>query len=101
MVAIQTVIEDQNGDVADLALYHSFETKGMKREDIASLLPVGLVILVREPFFKPGATGGHPTIRVDSPTDVCFPTHSDLLLRDIPESWKPKDTMTAPPLFCA
>jgi tetratricopeptide (TPR) repeat protein len=95
MVAIQAAIEDRNGDVADLALYHSFETKGMKREDIASLLPVGLVILVREPFFKLGATGGHPTIRVDSPTDVRFLTHSDLMLRDIPESWKPRVGMTA------
>ena len=82
MVAVQAAVEDQNGDVADLALYHCFETKGMSRSDISSLLPVGTVIFVREPWFKLGATGGYPTIRVDSPDDISFPTHKDLLLLD-------------------
>ncbi|KAG9088491.1 hypothetical protein FS749_002132 [Ceratobasidium sp. UAMH 11750] len=88
MVAIQAAIEDQNGDVADLALYHSFETKEMERDDIASLLPIGLVILIREPLFWLGTTGGNPTIRVDSPADVIFPTYNDPVLQRLPDAWK-------------
>ncbi|QRV71990.1 hypothetical protein RhiJN_00004 [Ceratobasidium sp. AG-Ba] len=95
MVAIQAAVEDKNGDVADLALYNYFETKGMTRSDISSLLPVDTVIIIREPWFKLGATGGHPTIRVDSPKDISFPTHKELLELDIPSSWRPSESLTA------
>lgn len=93
LVAIQVAVEDKDGNVADLACYHCFETSGLGRDDIRSLIPVGQVILIKEPWFRIGATGGTPTVRVDTPSDIMFLSPNDPLLQNFPDDWKGEHQM--------
>ncbi|KEP51013.1 SET domain protein [Rhizoctonia solani 123E] len=88
LVAIQVMVEDLEGNVVDLALYNCLETAGLDRQGICELIPVGQTMLIREPWITRGRTGGHVTVRVDSPTDIIFlpPNHPEL--EQYPGAWK-------------
>ncbi|KDN35673.1 hypothetical protein RSAG8_11416, partial [Rhizoctonia solani AG-8 WAC10335] len=88
LVAIQVVVEDQEGSAVDLALYNCLETSGLDREGVREIIALGQAMLIREPWITRGRTGGNVTVRVDSPTDIIFLPPSHPLLEHYPESWK-------------
>lgn len=93
LVAVQVAVEDIDGNVAELAFYNCFETSGLDHDDIFSLIPVNQIIIIKEPWFKLGTTGGRPTVRVDTPSDVMFLSPNDPLLQSCPDAWKGEGNM--------
>ncbi|QRW22451.1 SET domain protein [Rhizoctonia solani] len=88
LAAIQVAIEDEQGSVIDLAMYHCFETSGLDRQGVIELVPLGQALLIRQPWLTRGLTGGNVTIRVSSPSDLIFLPPSHPLLSNCPEAWK-------------
>ncbi|KAH7339120.1 hypothetical protein B0J17DRAFT_659876 [Rhizoctonia solani] len=88
LVAVQVAAEDQEGSVIDLALYHCFELSGLDREGILELIPPGQALLIRDPWVARGLTGGHVTVRVDSPSDIVLLPPNHPLLAQYPEIWR-------------
>ncbi|KZT71484.1 hypothetical protein DAEQUDRAFT_749855 [Daedalea quercina L-15889] len=72
VVAIQTVVEDVNGDVRTLSIYN-FPTAYEALLDYVDLLfPIGVTMAILEPTYKAATQGPNAIIRVDSPTDIVF-----------------------------
>ncbi|KAF8753867.1 SET domain [Rhizoctonia solani] len=88
LAAIQVAIEDEQGSVVDLAMYHCFETSGLDLQGVIELVPLGQALLIRQPWLTRGLTGGNVTIRVSSPSDLIFLPPSHPLLSNCPEAWK-------------
>ncbi|KAF8747023.1 SET domain, partial [Rhizoctonia solani] len=88
LAAIQVAIEDEQGSVIDLAMYHCFETSGLDRQGVIELVPLGQALIIRQPWLTRGLTGGNVTIRVSSPSDLIFLPPSHPLLSNCPEAWK-------------
>lgn len=65
--AIATLVEDENGDVEDLSIYYYRRTFD---EDPNEKLPVGTVLMIKEPFLKIAISSQGFFIRVDSPSDI-------------------------------
>ncbi|KDQ61214.1 hypothetical protein JAAARDRAFT_77211 [Jaapia argillacea MUCL 33604] len=85
-VGVQTVIEDPNGDIRVLALYSYPRTENVTVEYLDGLLPIGTILAIREPYFRPATQGPNPIIRVDSPTDLVFLDSSSEYLRGV--TWR-------------
>lgn len=62
--SVQNAFEDPTGNVDRLALYNEDPT--IPAEE---LLPQGVVVAVKEPYYKATADGGY-TIRIDHPSDM-------------------------------
>lgn len=68
LTGIQTLIEDQNGDIEKLSIYNLIKDFDEKVED---LLPLGCIVRIKEPFLKISVENVHSySIRVDSPSDL-------------------------------
>jgi tetratricopeptide (TPR) repeat protein len=78
LVAISVVIQDENDDVEDLSLYNM--TSNLK-PNLNEILPIGTILLIKEPYMKYGSVGNQATLRCDSPSDVIFLDESSELLR--------------------
>jgi tetratricopeptide (TPR) repeat protein len=76
--AIYVVIQDENGDVEDLSLYNM--TSNLKA-NLNEILPIGTILLIKEPYMKYGSADVTSIIRCDSPSDVIFLDESSELLR--------------------
>ncbi|KAJ2992462.1 hypothetical protein NUW58_g2161 [Xylaria curta] len=63
MTSIQSAVEDEVGDVERLAIYNLLPTTAADR-----VLPLGVVVAIKEPYYKRTADGGL-FVRVDHPTD--------------------------------
>ncbi|KAI0638403.1 hypothetical protein C8Q77DRAFT_1047016 [Trametes polyzona] len=78
--AVQTVVEDPDGNALDLSIYNFPTMFGCTAAHVDAIFPPGMVIAIREPTLKAPAQGPHPFLRVDSPTDIAFVSvNSDLL----------------------
>ncbi|THV03045.1 SET domain-containing protein [Dendrothele bispora CBS 962.96] len=78
VVGSQTVVEDPDGAITDLAIYNFPTTgPGSSSESINKLFPIGTIMAVREPLLKLGTQGGDPLIRVDSISDIVFLDQND------------------------
>ncbi|ORY89005.1 hypothetical protein BCR35DRAFT_350517 [Leucosporidium creatinivorum] len=85
-LGITFIVEDQLGRAELLSIYnHPFGDVSTQKE-LDVLLPVGTVLIVKEPTYKRSALASNCLIRVDSPTDVLFPHSSDPLAQDL--KWK-------------
>ncbi|KAH6641429.1 hypothetical protein F5144DRAFT_133266 [Chaetomium tenue] len=86
MVAVTVVVEDENGDILPLLLYH-------QADDGEPLVREGTVMILKEPFLKAMADGSHG-LRVDHLSDVVFLPAND---KRIPVAWrrKPNHSSTA------
>lgn len=92
MNSVQTIIEDQNGNVANIALYNAPGVHCL--QDAQQYLPVGREFAVKEPFYKLRADGTKG-IRVDNiedivldvmtPQDPLIAERLEVILRDRPE----------------
>lgn len=70
-VGTSSIVEDLSGDVDQVTLYNC-------RADFeSSWLPVGTIMVIKEPSLKYDSYGVGPAIRVDSPSDVIFVDHED------------------------
>ncbi|KAI1321894.1 TPR domain protein [Xylariaceae sp. FL0255] len=83
MNAIMAIVEDEEGTAVLLQLYHQPKPPLIEPEDI---LHPGMVIVVKEPFFKVGTDGTY-SIRVDHVSDVVWLQETDLR---IPLQWQPR-----------
>lgn len=81
MSAIQSAIEDTNGDVDRLAIHNLPST--LEPEDV---LPLHGVFALKEPYYKATSDGG-VMVRVDHPSDFLVLEASDDL---VPAQWKGK-----------
>uniref|UniRef100_A0A914PUK9 Uncharacterized protein n=1 Tax=Panagrolaimus davidi TaxID=227884 RepID=A0A914PUK9_9BILA len=72
MVGVNTLVEDLNGDVEQLALYNF-------RYNINDLewISFGTILVIKEPWLRYGSQSKTPSMRVDSPTDVIFVDPAD------------------------
>lgn len=80
MTAIMAIVEDEDGDVLLLQLYHQEQDA----EPVEDILVEGRVLIVKEPYLKYTSDGGYG-LRVDHLSDV------ELLSSDdgrIPQLWK-------------
>ncbi|KAH9938008.1 uncharacterized protein B0H18DRAFT_866735 [Fomitopsis serialis] len=96
IVAIQTVVEDVNGDAQILSIYNFPTTVEASLKYLDLIFPVGVTMAILEPTFKAATQGEHPIIRVDSPTDIVFLDPRSAMLRDV--RWK---TGQAVPTFAS
>ena len=53
-VATHTVVMDRNGDVARLSLYN-FSSSNKPSRDLSAELPMGAVLVIKEPWVKVGS----------------------------------------------
>eukprot|EP01083_Nonionella_stella_P019635 54536_1 len=70
-VAVNTVIEDANHDVINLAIYNFAPLRSTKKE-LQLLLPIGTKLIIKEPYAKKSLDGSY-NIRIDNP-------HSNLIV---------------------
>lgn len=85
MTALMVIVEDEHGDGSVLQLYQQED------EDVrpaTSVIDVGTVIVVKEPYFKVMSDGDYG-LRVDHLSDVLFLDEGDA---KIPMSWRPRNT---------
>ncbi|KAH9937991.1 uncharacterized protein B0H18DRAFT_965005 [Fomitopsis serialis] len=68
--AMQTVVEDEEGNAFDFSFYNYPTTFDASPQDIDLLFPKGTVLLVREPVIMPSQQSDKPLVRVESPTDI-------------------------------
>ncbi|KAH9927216.1 uncharacterized protein B0H18DRAFT_1003473 [Fomitopsis serialis] len=68
--AMQTVVEDEEGQTFDFSFYNYPTTFDASPQDIDILFPKGTVLLVREPVIMPSQQSDKPLVRVESPTDI-------------------------------
>lgn len=64
IVSIMSAVEDQNGDVARIALYNITSSK-----PIDKVLPKDVFLAIKEPYYTPTIDGG-VLIRIDHPSDL-------------------------------
>uniref|UniRef100_A0A914Z667 SET domain-containing protein n=1 Tax=Panagrolaimus superbus TaxID=310955 RepID=A0A914Z667_9BILA len=64
---VHTLIEDLNGDIEELAMYN-FRHK----VDDVNWLPLGTILIIKEPWLRYGSQSKTASLRVDSPSDVIF-----------------------------
>ncbi|KAL1799689.1 hypothetical protein ACET3X_000031 [Alternaria dauci] len=81
MTGILVLVEDEYGDVAMLQLYQQGDEVS---RPATSVVDKGIVLLVKEPFFKITASGDY-SLRVDHLSDIVFLTSHDTR---IPRSWQ-------------
>ena len=86
LVATMMGVEDVEGNVARLSFYNYPTLFYAKQGDLDALLPLGTILLIREPTYKMSLSAPTAFIRVDSPSDVVFLEKDDPVLRDI--QWK-------------
>ncbi|RNA10786.1 isoform A [Brachionus plicatilis] len=68
VTAIQTLIEDENGDIETLSIYNLIKDFG---DNLKNLLPYGCMVKIKEPFLKTSVySAEHFSVRVDSPSDL-------------------------------
>ncbi|KAJ5781090.1 TPR domain protein [Penicillium paradoxum] len=83
MAAIMAIVEDENGDVVLLTVYHH-----LAEHSLDSLLCEGTILVVKEPYLKINADGGYG-IRVDHFSDIMvIPEQKDL----VPLAWRDRAT---------
>ncbi|KAH7731125.1 TPR domain protein [Aphelenchoides avenae] len=70
-VGTSTLVEDLNGNVEQVSLYN------FRPYIDDGWLPVGTILVIKEPFVKYGSFGEDVIIRVDSPSDVIFVDETD------------------------
>ncbi|GAA5901661.1 hypothetical protein JCM8208_001569 [Rhodotorula glutinis] len=77
VVGLTFVVEDQDGRVDMLAIYNLSLNGTVTGPDLDNLFPRGAILAVREPTYKPNATGTCYVVRLDSPTDyeILSPRH--------------------------
>uniref|UniRef100_A0AC34F2H2 Uncharacterized protein n=1 Tax=Panagrolaimus sp. ES5 TaxID=591445 RepID=A0AC34F2H2_9BILA len=78
LFGVNISVKDLNGDVKELALFN-FRYK----VDDLDWLPLGTILLIKEPWLRFLLQNGFSTLRVDSPSDIIFvdPTDSELLTK--------------------
>src|SRR5690348_5615894 len=71
-------VEDLNGEVELLSLYNF-------RTDVsdASWLPIGTIMVIKEPYLKKGSQSNDIIVRVDSPSDVIFVGETDKKMLEV------------------
>jgi tetratricopeptide (TPR) repeat protein len=74
IVAAHARSEDLNGEILNVAMYN---WQSRFRDSPESWLPVGTIILIKDPWYKLGAIDGRPTVRVESMSTVTFVKPSD------------------------
>ncbi|CAF4639536.1 unnamed protein product, partial [Rotaria sp. Silwood2] len=79
-VGIRTVIEDPEGNVDLFSLYNYALDK-----HYLDILPVGIIIALKEPYYKVTAGGG-TMLRCDHPQNVIYLDADDALVRQL--TWK-------------
>ncbi|KAK0726200.1 hypothetical protein B0T21DRAFT_371164 [Apiosordaria backusii] len=80
ITAVMAIVEDERGEVLLLQLYHQVDTTP-RPEDI---LAPGTVLIIKDPYLKLTADGGHG-LRADHVSDIVFlPAHDDR----IPSCWR-------------
>ncbi|OXA49547.1 Serine/threonine-protein phosphatase 5 [Folsomia candida] len=87
VVPIETVVEDPIGKLGmRLALYnYSVECSG-STTDFQEVLPLGMFLVVRNPWFKSTASGGL-ALRCDNPAEVDFMSEKELSRRFPDLTW--------------
>jgi hypothetical protein len=86
LFAVSSVVEDENGGCT---LMQAYNQDGRRNPD--DILPLGKVVVVKEPFFR--ATGsGDASIRVDHVSDIEFLDDDD---ERVPIQWQSKSNMLA------
>ena len=72
IVSIQTIVEDENGDVAKLCIYNAVDsTQPGAIQEANILYPKGRKIIILEPYFKKFQDNTFG-IRVDKPQDIIY-----------------------------
>lgn len=82
VIGISTIIEDVNGDVEELVLYN---LQSNLHDDPNNIVPIGSILLIKEPYLTFTCESMNAVIRCDSPSDVLFIDESDEILNDL--SW--------------
>lgn len=88
--AVMAVVEDEEGTAVMLQLYYQLDSTMVDPDDV---LTPGMVLIVKEPFFKQ-TIGGPYSIRVDHVSDVVWLQDTD---SRIPPKWRrnlPRQTNT-------
>ncbi|PWN35306.1 uncharacterized protein FA14DRAFT_39985 [Meira miltonrushii] len=108
-VGVSFLAEDPDGNVISVAISHFTSNVNATRENISSLLPIGTILAIREPFLsidhqaRSGPCTGKADIgiRVDSPTDIVLLSEkeaSDLKwTTELPTTTNNNDTVDAIP----
>lgn len=81
-------MEDQNRTIAEIVLLHCFETQGLSQNEASKIIPVGQVILIREPWLR--STESEPeahVICVNTPSVVSLLEHNHPILDTFPDDW--------------
>ncbi|KIY67795.1 hypothetical protein CYLTODRAFT_490357 [Cylindrobasidium torrendii FP15055 ss-10] len=85
-VSVELYVEDPNGDAMFIAAYN---LPGLFQASLSTLdahFPVGTILAIREPWMKRATVVGsrsNTMIRVDSPSDIIFPTSNADILEGI------------------
>jgi hypothetical protein len=83
MTGILVLVEDEYGDVVILQLYQQEDEVSRPATNVVDK---GIVLIVKEPFFKVTASGDY-SLRVDHLSDIVSLNSDDTR---IPQSWRPR-----------
>lgn len=77
--AVFSIVEDESEDVMLLELYYQD-----RQRDVEDIVKEGMVLVVKEPYLRPDANGGHG-VRVDHLSDLIrLPEYDER----IPDAWR-------------
>jgi hypothetical protein len=96
MVGVSCLVEDPTGRAEFFSIYNLPLPDIGTGPDLDALLPLGQILAIREPTFKPNSDGRGQLLRADSPSDVVFLQPNDPLLRGI--NWTYNSPATPSPL---
>lgn len=86
-IGTELLVEDTTGSAIFLAIYNFPGLFQATQGRLDAFLPLGQLLLIREPWTKQPATGdGHSMIRIDSPSDVLFLSGTESVARNA--SWR-------------
>ncbi|GAA6028992.1 hypothetical protein JCM8097_001541 [Rhodosporidiobolus ruineniae] len=83
LVGTGMIVEDPPGRAEYFSIYNYPLHGVLTGPDLDALFPLGQVLAIREPTYKPQGSGQGYNLRVDSPSDVHFLPPTDPLLKNV------------------
>lgn len=82
-LSVDLIVEDPDGNAVLVSLYNFPGLFQATPGALDAQFPVGLILAIREPYFKVPSIGNDAFIRVDSPSDIILVNSSDPLAQGV------------------
>jgi tetratricopeptide (TPR) repeat protein len=82
LISVALIVEDCSGSTEKLFIYNLLHLI-QSNEKLSAILPKGIKMIIKEPYYKFGNGDGVPMVRVDSPSDIFFLPDKDILLKGV------------------